>query len=357
MTELVAVRNVNANRNSGVWIVPGWSSSGSTAPMVSNAPNALVNLSAGFQWYPWPDANPSIGKRSSYDQNRPDCWPMKFNDYAGRSDRLTWNTSTWPSTVSSSLSTYSFRMYWFSEYSGGTRFQDEHLISFNENTSGNPYVEGTRKFSVYLQKTTSLASAYYGYNLDATFQPFLTGGSDTILTTSPVSPDTAYDTANPKQLFDGRWWRIEVQVQPSAPKITVKFYASGLGGAPNFTSTPTLTLTASPSDIAANQFTIGKRSRGSETAGILLQRWYSNLEFHDDYTLGGTVGTGYAPPSMSWYETVSGSPVAVRDAGKSSSGGVAPDEPIEYFKSEIALSSSSYTKYSPGRILTASFLK
>lgn len=344
MTELVAVRNVNGNRNSGVWIVPGWSSSGSTAPMVSTGPNALVNFSAGFQWYPWPDANPSIGQRSIDDQDRPDCWPIKFNDYLSRADRLTWNTSTWPSTVSTSLTTYSFRMYWFSEYSGGTRLYDEHLLSFNENTSGSPYTEGTRKFSVYLQKTTSLPSAFYGYNINATFQPYLADSTGAYITTSPVSPDPQYDTANAKQLADGKWWRIEVQVQPTAPKITVKFYPCARGNL-NYTSTPTLTLTASPSDVAVNQFTIGKRTPGTATDGVLLQRWYQNLEFHNDYNLGGTAGTGYTPPSMSWYEVVSGSAVAVRDAGTVSKSGSIADGPVEYFKSEIALSASSYTKY------------
>lgn len=347
MSLLVAVRNANANRvNAGAtesWLIPGSSLSGSTAPMAASGPNATLNTNAGFTWYPWPDANPSIGVRSARDQNRPDCYPLKFNDFLNRADRLTWNSSTWPSTVSTSLSTYSFRMNWFSEYSGATKFYDEHLVSFNAN-SGAVTSEGSRVWSIYLTKTLSLPSAFYGFNVNAEYQPYLRDGSEAVITTSPVSWDPQYDTANSKQLLGGQWWRVEVQVQPTAPKITVKFYSAMTGA-----GSLMLTLTASPASLAAvNQFTIGKRTLsvdGGAVTGILLQRWYSNLEFYNDYTLNGTVGLGYTPPSLGWQEMVAGSPVTVRDTGVDSGSNVFDDGPKECFKSEVVLSSSSYTTW------------
>ena len=253
------------------------------------------------------------------DRRRDDVGGVHFFDYVNNAAYITGLFDTWPSTWTPPASTYSLRMYHHIPLEG-LAGSPAHLISFQRRnpigspggplSKNDPLIEA---FTVQLgdYRWTGQGSPFdFSYQYGS-YQPYMEwpdaskpGGLDAT-TRSLLLTD---------RILQGKTWRTEIQVQPTNPKVTIKFYDGN-------STTPFKTVTSNATVLngTADRFVIGSRS----TAGLQQPTWIGDIEIFDSYDLDGTAGQPYVDTTMTAHKVTAPDTLSV--AGTSDGIITAPD--------------------------------
>ena len=287
MTKLVGLHPEQHLLDPPKWAIPGQGAIGAPPPLSS--PNAL-------------QAQPSLnglGAKISFARNprsehqrNPQARGYKTEDYLNRAEvpRNYWSFNTFPTNVSLPLTTYSCRLYWTTlvgdQYSYPNIYP--HIITFLEGGT-----TGTDRFSLMLDDSNIFAQA-------ESYRLFIKGETNNL--TSPGGG----------KLSTWNTFRIEIQVQPTTPKLTVNVYLWDA-------TSPWRTVTTDPPEISADTFMLGvhptKSLQVNQTGLPTPASWVGDVEVFDTYDLDGTVGQHYQTKTNRWYEIVNGQEVEVEEEG------------------------------------------
>lgn len=276
-----------------------WCYPGSTAP---NCPSP----SEGFQTNP--AVNGLLGATKAYfksnfreqHRRRPDSRGIVHSDYAGRtiSARNYWKFGDYPSPGSNTpIDTYSVRFYLSTQGMPPSAVWSgcfPHIITFM-NVIGNDYSQ-TDRFSLMLR---DFLFNWSNVNQPFVNQPFFKGETNTDNLTGYAS----------QKLFANTTYRVQIQVQPTAPKVTLKIWNW------DATGTPYIQMTCNPPEVSANCFMLGRHPLKCGTSAYIYPWWIGDLELFDTYDLDGTADQHYQTPHYRWYEIVNGQTVPLEEEG------------------------------------------
>jgi acetyl esterase/lipase len=310
MTKLVGLHPEGMALDPPVWVVPGKGAIGMPPPTTGYQTNPAVNGLVGAT-KAYFDRNSVIAHRRN-DRAR----GMTYTDYVSRaiSARNYWQFNATP------IDTYSCRFYWScpsnDSYIGAFR----HLITF---MSGGP--AGTDRFSLMQDDYTNLGGFWQAN------RPMVMGE-----TATPI----LYNPANNFKMSATTTWRVEIQVQPTAPKVTIKIY--------DWTSTvASQTIQVNPTSVSADTFMLGRHPSTAKcgTGFFIALHWYGDVEIFNTYNLDGTAGQHRETPVNKWYEMVGGVETPVDEAGTIISGALSTTDKNNWHDSarEFIYSASDYT--------------
>lgn len=276
--------------------------------------------------------------RVQYQRNS-DARGLMFSDFYNRavSGRNYWYLNRYPNnTVVMPLSTYSCRLYY--TFNGGpeTTWPESfpHIITFMQGNS----ISGVDRFSLMLWEAPLFQTALGN-------RPFIKGATNAINLTTPVAG----------QMFSSWTYRIEIQVQPTAPKVTIKIYQWN-------STTPWRTLITNPTDVAADCFMLGRHPQKSGGPNLVGNFWVGDVEVFNTYNLDGTVGTHRQTPRNQWFEMVAGAEVPVEEEGVMSGGVLDTSDKWNFHDNdrEFVYDPSNYTSvsffYDPPRTVRGGLL-
>lgn len=300
---------------SAAWVIPGASLSNTRCPIAANVPNPAVNIDKAMKWWP----NPVGANHYWYEKQG-----ILMQDVVNRATSLTWAFAH-PSLPNPAINTYSMRFYMHTN--GPTADAEHHFISFLEGT--------TRRWAFY---GGDYAWSGVGSPFDFSFQ----WGGHQPYVNWPVGGGTNGTTRsfNPADgLATGVTWRIEIQVQPSSPKITLKVY--------NWNSTtPFKTIQTTPTQDAEITTSANRFEIGSPNNVYCAETWYGDFEWYDSYDFDGKVNQHYTPPPFTWTEWNGTTETAVDDEGVWNGTAIDTTDKnnVHDYKREIHYPDTNYTK-------------
>ena len=276
-----------------VWVIPGQGAINSPAPYAGYQTNPAVNGIPPATKIRY-DLNPRIAHRRT-----PKSRGMTHFDYAGRNvaARNYWRFNTFPNqSLEVPLSTYSMRFY-YTPYSNDAWHEAfPHLVTFM-----NGGAAGVDRFSL-MQDMYRNVSGYY-----LVLRPFLKGPTNADNYQIPSALPFGF------QMVASMTWRIEILVQPTAPKVTVNIYEWN-------STTVWRTLTANPPEVSADTFMFGRHPSKCGGGLFIPEFWIGDVELFNTYNLDGTAGQHAPTPHNTWFEMVDGVEVPVNEVGTMSGG-------------------------------------